>query len=128
MIEVGQQIFCVESGRQQKPKRLIPATVIRVGRVNYEVQDDAIAWRQIVFRKKSNLDVGPNQCDGHHYRAYLTEQDYRDEQEYDRLFAQLRDCFEWRIKETFSLEQLREACRVLKLEVNDSEGGNGSSP
>jgi len=121
MIEVGQKIFYLESSGRQKPKSLFPATVIRAGRTNYEVQDDAKTWRKIVFRKKSNLDVSSNQTDGHYYKAYLAEQDYLDEQEHDRLFAQLQDCFEWRGKEMFSLEQLRKVCRILELKADESE-------
>jgi len=114
MVFVGQKIFFVETDWGRKSDKVLrTATVIRVGRLNYEVQDDAVSWRTITFRKESNLDVsGRDYSDGHFYKAYLSEQEYLDEQERKALSMKIRKTIQDRL-DKLTLEQLRQISAIL---------------
>jgi len=124
MVTVGQKIFFVEASWHRRNDRgLIPATVILVGRVNYEVQDDTAAWRTITFRRATNLDVSGGQCDGHYYRAYLTKQDYLDEQERKALCLAIRQTTQGPRLDKLTLDGLRQIAVILK-EGEDNDYGS----
>ena len=122
--EVGQTIFVTANRHERNINGLVSFTVTKVGRLYYHVGHENKRtggfYEEARFRLEDNLEelnVGTPR------RAFFSEQAYFDEQECLRRFMRLQKCFERKNDKVFSLDQLREVCRVLGLEESDGDSG-----
>ncbi|MCL2301103.1 MAG: hypothetical protein FWC27_13250 [Firmicutes bacterium] len=115
---IGQTVY-IANMQKKDSDELVPWIVTKVGRKYYTVsRQGCSAAHGIQFCIENNCekaDFGTCRV------AYFSEQDFYDEQEYQRRFRQLHKCFEWHRSVELSLGQLRQACRALGLDNGEPD-------
>jgi len=119
-LQVGQIVYAPAEGNRRSSSGVVPFTVTKVGRIYFHVGRQCEGmngfYDETRFRLEDNLEevnIGDPR------RVNFSEQEYLDEQECLRLFNQLRKCFDWRNERQYTLDQLRQVCRILKIEEGE---------
>lgn len=127
-IKVNQELFFkrYESERGAKYE-IIPVTVVKVGRLYFEVKDANDSWR---FHKTKfsfeDLIYHDKQYSQHNMKLYLSVQEIADEQEYSELSTSVGRQFGgyyFKEKVKLNLDQLRRIQAIINegKEINSAE-------
>jgi len=122
--EVGQIVYAFENRRSKQDDELVPWTVTEVGNEFYTIAtQNGHDTREAQFRIVDNMertDFCPI------WMVYFSKQEYYDRQEHIRRFGQLNMYFWWHKCWKYTVDQLRQMCRILGLDNGEpdyTEGG-----
>ena len=106
----GEKLFLVRHKRWSDTEYYNPE-VIKVGRKYFTVE---FAWRKMQFyidTWRENTEYGSN------YMIYESKQHYLDETERNKLFEVIKEKFQYKWNNKFTLQQLRDVSKTLNIKI-----------